>query len=244
MNKSTDNKRKGSAMSDKKSPFRKAKRQNLKLKMILAGPSGSGKTYSALQLIQGFDNTDKWFDKTVVIDTEDSADIYDRFGSYTVMDFKQPFDPRRLEKAIDMCVEEGFEYIIIDSLTKMWDGPGGALDIHTKFGGKFQDWSKVTPIWDSMLQKIVHCPAHLIATLRKKQDYAMDNTSGKVKVEKVGMKSIIREGAEYEVSAALDLNMDHAAVVNKDRTGIFEQVCPVILSPEHGQLLNKWCKGE
>lgn len=226
------------------SPFRKAKRQNLKLKMILAGPSGAGKTYSALQLFKGFDGTDKWFDKVVVIDTEDSADIYDRFGEYTVMDFKAPFDPRRLEKAIDLCIENKFEYIIIDSLTKFWDGNGGALDIHSKFGGKFQDWAKVTPIWDSMLQKIVHCPAHLVATLRKKQDYAMDQQNGKTKVEKVGMKSIIRDGAEYEVSAALDLSMEHAATVNKDRTGIFESVCPVILSPEHGKMLKDWCEGK
>ena len=72
----------------------------------------------------------------------------------------------------------------------------------------------------------------------------MDNSSGRVKVEKVGMKSIIREGAEYEVSAALDLNMDHAAVVNKDRTGIFENVCPVILGKEHGELLKAWCEGK
>ena len=226
------------------SPFRKAKRQNLNLKLILAGPSGSGKTYSALQLFKGFDGTKDWADKTVLIDTEDSADVYDRLGEFTVMDFKGPFDPRRLEKAIDLCIENEFKYIIIDSLTKFWDGPGGALDMQAKLGGRYQDWQKVTPIWDSMLQKIVHAPVHLIATLRKKQDYAMDDSSGKVKVQKVGLKSIIRDGAEYEVSAALDINMNHAAEVNKDRTGVFEGVCPVVLTPEHGEMLNKWCKGE
>lgn len=239
------------------SPFRKAKRQNLKLKMILAGPSGSGKTYSAIQLIKGFDGTDQWPDKTVIIDTEQSADIYDRFGEYTVFDYVNPhgekdpekippanFDPRRLVKAIDMCLAEGFQYIVIDSLTKFWDGPGGAIDMHNKAGGRYQDWAKITPIWDAMLQKIVHAPAHIIATLRKKQDYAMDDSGGKLKVQKVGMKSIIRDGAEYEVSAALDLNMNHAAEINKDRTGIFEQICPAVLNPDHGKMLRDWCESK
>lgn len=230
-------------MSEKQSPFRKAKRQNLNLKLILAGPSGSGKTYSALQLFKGFDGTKDWADKTVLIDTEDSADVYDRLGEFTVMDFKGPYDPRRLEKAIDLCIENNFKYIIIDSLTKFWDGPGGALDMQTKLGGRYQDWQKVTPIWEAMLQKIVHCDAHVIATLRKKQDYAMDDSSGRVKVQKVGLKSIIRDGAEYEVSSALDINMNHTAEVNKDRTGVFEQICPVVLTPEHGQLLRDWCNG-
>lgn len=225
-------------------PFRKAKRSKIHLKFGLAGPSGAGKTYSALKLIKGFDGTEEWAEKTVVIDTEDSADLYDKLGEFSVLDFKPPYDPRRLIKAIDLCIENSFQYIILDSFTKFWDGPGGTLEIHDKMGGKYQDWAKVNPIWDSMVQKIVHCDAHMIVTMRKKQEYTMQQKGNRTVVEKMGMKSMTREGFEYELTAALDLNMDHVAQVSKDRTNLFEEICPVVLNEEHGEILAKWCKGE
>lgn len=221
--------------------FRKAKRKNLHLKLLLGGPSGAGKTYSSLLLAKGFQGS---LDKVVVIDTEDSADVYDRLGGYSVVDFKPPFDPRRLVKLIDISIEQGFEFIIIDSATKFWDGEGGALDIHAAFGGKFQDWAKVTPIWDKMLQKLVHCEAHVISCTRKKQEYAMESDGKKARVQKMGLKNITREGYEYEFTTALDIDMSHNVTVNKDRTGIFEEICPVILKEEHGKMLKNWCEGK
>lgn len=222
------------------SPFRKATRKNMKLKLGLAGASGSGKTYSALQVAKGFLGT---LDNVVVIDTEQSADLYCRLGGYTVLDFKPPFDPRRYCSAIDLCVAEGFDLIIIDSVTKAWDGEGGVLDIHSKLGGGFRDWAKATPIHDAFLQKLVHAPINIITTVRKKQDYAMVEKNGKMGVEKLGLKDIQRDGFEYELTAALNLNMEHVAEVSKDRTGIFETICPVILGEDHGKQLRAWCEG-
>ena len=221
--------------------FKVAKRKNLKLKMLIGGPSGSGKTYSALQLAQGFLGK---LDNVGVLDTEDSAEIYDRFGPYTVLPFEKPFDPRRLEKVIDLAIDEGIELLVIDSITKFWEGEGGCLDIHDKFGGRFQDWAKTNKIWDSMLQKIVHSKIHIIATVRKKSDHEIVEKNGKKTVQKMGMKNMIRDGHEYEYSCALDLNIDHIASVSKDRTSIFEGICPVILTPEHGELLRDWCEGK
>lgn len=220
--------------------FRKAKRSQLHLKLLLGGTSGSGKTYSSLLVAKGFMGS---LSKVVVIDTEDSADVYDKLGDYSVVDFKPPFDPRRLVKLIDICIENKFELIIIDSVTKFWDGEGGALDLHQKMGGRFQDWSQVTPIWDALLQKIVHCNAHTISCTRKKQDYAMVEKGGRTKVEKMGLKNITREGFEYEFTTALDIDINHNVMVNKDRTGIFEPICPVVLNVEHGQMLRDWCNG-
>jgi len=223
------------------SPFRKAVRKSIKLKLGLAGPSGSGKTYSALKLAKGFLGS---LDKVVVIDTEQSVDLYSDLGAYTVMDFKAPFGPRRYCKAIDLCVTEGFELIIIDSVTKEWDGEGGCLDIHSKFGGSFRDWAKVTPLHDDFLQHIVHAPIHIITTARKKQDYAMVEKNGKMGVEKLGLKDIQRDGFEYELTAGLNLNMDHIAEVSKDRTGLFEEMCPMMLGEEQGKMLKDWCEGK
>lgn len=227
-------------MSERKL-FQKAKRSNLNLKLLLGGPSGAGKTYSALQIAKGFMGDLK---DVGVVDTEDSASIYDRIGEYSVLPFTPPFDPRRLEKVIDLAVDEGIKFLVIDSATKFWEGEGGCLDIHDKFGGRFQDWSKTNKIWDSMIQKLVHAPIHIVVTVRKKSDHEIVEKGGKKTVQKMGMKNMIRDGFEYEFSCALDLDINHVAQVSKDRTSLFEEICPAVLKPEHGELLKKWCEGE
>ena len=221
--------------------FKRAKRSDLKLKMLLGGPSGAGKTYSALRLAKGFLGK---LDGVGVLDTEDSASIYDKLGPYNVLPCEAPFDPRRLEKVIDIAIDEGLELLIIDSITKFWEGPGGCLEIHDKFGGRFQDWAKTNKIWDSMLQKIVQSDIHIINTVRKKSDHEIVERNGKKTVQKMGLKNIIRDGHEYEYSVALDLDINHTAIVSKDRTGLFESILPAMLTEEHGQMLAKWCKGE
>lgn len=221
--------------------FKRAKRSKLKLKMLIAGPSGAGKTFSSLKLAKGFLGT---LDNVGVIDTEKSAEIYDRLGNYGVVSFEPPFDPRRLIKLIDMSIEEKLDLLIIDSITKFWEGPGGMLNIHEAMGGKFQDWAKANVIWDSMIQKIVQSDIHIIACVRKKSDHEIVEKNGKKVVEKMGLKNMIRDGFEYEFSCGLDLNLDHVAQVSKDRTGIFESICPVMLSESHGEMLRRWCDGE
>lgn len=228
---------------DANSIFRKAKRSQLKLKLLLGGPSGAGKTYSSLLLADGFMGD---LEKVVVIDTEKSADLYEdinKKSKYTVVDFEPPFDPRRLIKLIDICVDNGFEFIIIDSLTPFWDGEGGLLDIHAAFGNRFSDWQKSGPIWNNLLQKIVHTKANFIVCTRKKQEYTLEQQNGKMTVQKMGLKNIIREGGEYEFSVALDVDINHNATVNKDRTGLFEEITPCVLNKEHGAKLKKWCNG-
>lgn len=221
--------------------FKRAKREELKLKMLLGGPSGSGKTYSSLRLAKGFLGK---LDNVGVLDTEQSANIYEDLGPYNVLPIEAPFDPRRIEKVIKLAHEEGIELLIIDSITKFWEGEGGCLDIHEKFGGKFQDWAKTNKIWDGMLQSIVHAPIHIIATVRKKSDHEIVEKNGRKTVQKMGMKNMVRDGHEYEYSLALDLDINHVAQVSKDRTGLFEEICPSVLDELHGVELAKWCKGE
>lgn len=229
--------------AEKKSFFKKAKRSNTYLKLLLGGVSGSGKTYSALRVAKGFMGGS--LEKVGVLDTEDSAELYDHLGEFNVLPVEPPFDPRRLEKAIDIAISEGIELLIIDSATKFWEGKGGTLDIHEKFGGQFRDWKKTNKIWDSMIQKIVHADIHIICCVRKKSDYESEkDQNGKTQIRKLGMKNMIRDGYEYEFTCGLDLDLNHTAVVSKDRTSLFEEICPTMLTEEHGEILAKWCKGE
>jgi len=226
---------------EKRSPFKIAKRKETYLKMGVTGPSGSGKTYSSLLLAKGIMGD---FKKVVVIDTENqSSNLYSDLGEYTVLPFSPPFHPQRYSNAIDLCVKEGFELIIIDSISHEWDGQGGCLDLHNKFGGKFQDWAKVTPLHKAFIDSILQAKAHVICTMRRKQEYAMVLKNGRNVVEKLGTKEVQRDGFEYELTLNLDINMEHLALASKDRTNLFGDGLPFKISEETGKKIKDWNNG-
>jgi hypothetical protein len=218
--------------------LRKAQKSKSKLRIGLAGVSGSGKTYSALLLASGMT---EW-DKVCIIDTENgSADLYDGLGSYNVITLKAPFSPERYIEAIKTAEQAGMEVVIIDSITHEWDGEGGCLDMLDKLGGRFQDWGKVTPRHNKFIQTILQSPVHIITTVRKKQDYAMvQDASGKMKVEKKGLKEITREGFEYELTLSFELSHNHLANTSKDRTSLFMDKPEFLITAETGKTLKEW----
>lgn len=182
----------------------------------------------------------------VVIDTENgSADLYSHLGEYSTLTLEAPFDPRRYIDALKECEKAGFECIVIDSISHEWDGPGGCLEIHTKMGGKFETWAKVTPLHNSFISAIVQSSCHVIVTGRSKIDYAFEGKKdgGKGKVEKLGLKTVTREGFDYEMTLAFQINQEHLASVDKDRTNIFRESVPFIISEETGEIIKKWNDG-
>jgi hypothetical protein len=220
------------------SPIKKAKRQEAFLKLGLSGPSGSGKTYSALLMAKGLVGD---LSKVVVLDTENgSANLYSSLGEYSVLPFSPPFNPQRYVKAIDVCVKQGFKCIIIDSISHEWDGVGGCLDLHTQFGGKFQDWAKVTPLHKAFIDAILQSKAHVICTMRRKQEFAMVEKNGRMVVEKMGTKEVQRDGFEYELTINFDVNMEHLATPSKDRTNLFSDGLPFKISEATGQKIAEW----
>lgn len=220
--------------------LRKATRQKARIRLGLSAVSGGGKTYSAILIAKGLCAGD--LSKVVVIDTENnSADLYAHLGDYNVLPMQAPYSPERYIEAIHYCESEGMEVIIIDSITHEWDGPGGCLEIYEKMGGKYQDWAKITPRHQAFIKAIVSSPAHVITTVRRKQDYEMTkDSSGRMKVEKAGLKEVTREGFEYELTVNLELDMYHNASASKDRTGLFAGKPAFVPSEETGQTISEW----
>lgn len=222
--------------------IKKAKRSEVFLKMGVTGPSGSGKTYSSLLLAKGLLGS---LDEVVFLDTENgSSNLYSDLGEYSVLPFEAPYEPMRYSKAIQYCVEQGFKLIIIDSVSHEWDGAGGCLDIHAKLGGRFQDWSRVTPMHKAFLDSILQAKAHIICSMRRKQEYGMVEKGGRMVVEKMGTKEIQRDGFEYELSVNFDINMEHLATASKDRTGLFSNPVPFKITEDTGKLIRQWNQNE
>ena len=216
-----------------------ASKKAKKMRIGISAPSGHGKTYSALLLAKGI--CDDWT-KICVIDSErDSSMLYADLGKYSTLNLEAPFTPEKYIEAITAVEQAGFAVIIVDSITHEWAGNGGCLEIHATLGGRFQDWSRVTPRHNAFIDKILTSSCHVITTVRKKQEYAIDNSSGKAKVEKLGLGEVTRDGFEYELDLSFDITNDkHIAKTGKDRTGLFSNQPEFVITEATGELIKKW----
>jgi hypothetical protein len=214
-----------------------ADRKRAKIKMALQGPSGSGKSFSALQIAKGL--CLKW-EPIAVIDTENgSSELYSHMGPYQVLQLAPPFSPERYIEAVSVCEKAGIEVVIIDSITHEWEN---LIDFHASMAGNsFTNWAKVTPRHNVFVQKLLQTPMHVISTIRTKQDYVLNEKNGRMVPEKVGLKSVQRDGLEYEFTLVFDLDMKHHATASKDRTGLFAGKPAEQLSSETGKLIQQWC---
>lgn len=210
----------------------KATRKRAKARIGISGPSGSGKTYSSLLiafgLVSGKENP-----RIGVIDTEQhSAELYapefEEYGGYYVINLEPPFDPQKYIKAIKTFEENNFDVIIIDSLSHAWAGTGGLLDIHGKIvdsgTNPFMAWREVTPQHNKLVEAMLQSPCHIIATLRAKTEYVIQDVDGKKQVIKVGLSPIQRDGMEYEFMTFFELSYNHTCRATKDRTGLFDNM--------------------
>jgi len=220
--------------------IKKASKQAKKLRILLSASSGSGKTYSGLLLANGI--VGDW-SKVCVIDTErDSASIYSDFGEFNTISLDAPYTPERYIQAITAAEEAGMEVIIIDSITHEWNGSGGCLDLHNKLGGKFQDWGIITPRHNAFIDKMLRSPSHIIATVRRKEEYALSQGSnGRMQVEKLGLGDVQRDGINYEFDIVFEItNNNHYSRATKDRTRLFIDSDDALITTETGKRLKDW----
>lgn len=224
--------------------FRKARRQQAKLRLAITGPSGSGKTYGALLLAKGLGGM------IAVIDTEHgSASLYDKLAEFDTLNLEPPYRPERFIEAIKAAEEAGYDTIIIDSITHEWSGPGGCLEMNeeiarSKFrGNTWSAWSETNTRHRAFIDAILASRCHIIATMRSKTETAQVDEGGRKVVKKLGMKSEQRDGAEYEFTVVLDLVHDgHFATASKDRSLLF-QGDPKPITVETGRRLLDWLNG-
>ena len=219
---------------------RKAERRKAKLRCAMIGVSGSGKTYSSLMIAKGLGG------KVCIIDTENrSADLYANSFDYDVVELSAPFTPESYVEAIKHIESLGYETIIIDSLSHAWSGEGGILSITDNIAkssnskNTYTAWKESTPRHNLLVNAILQSKCNIIATMRSKTHYDIqENDKGRKVPVKVGLSPVQRDGMEYEFTMVLDINQNHYCTASKDRTGIFKD--PFIASEDTGKELMRW----
>ena len=223
--------------------LRKAERQQAKLIVWLSAPSGAGKTYSALKLAHWM--VGDW-SKIVLIDTENgSGDLYSHLWDYNILPLEAPYSPERFIEAITECENAWMELIIIDSTTHEWEWKWWCLEINeatarSKFkGNTWSAWSDTGARHQKFIEKITGAKCHIITTVRNKTETAQIDW----KIKKLGTKEIQREWFEYELTINFNIERDwHTAMASKDRTGLFIDRDPFIITEEIGKELIEWNK--
>ena len=221
------------------SRFTKAERKKAKLRLALTGVSGCGKTYSALRIAKGMGG------KIAVIDTEnDSSSLYASEFDFCSINLDD-HSPEGYIRAIDDAEKEGFDIVIIDSLSHVWTFCKSEVDkvaAGSFKGNSWAAWSKVTPRYDALVQRMIQSSVHVITTMRAKTETAqVVEQNGKKKVIKLGMKTEMRDGIEFEFTTVIDIDHEtNGASVSKDRTHVFKGKEHLPLDESIGQALVEW----
>lgn len=223
-----------------KMTFAKASKKKIRLRLALVGPSGSGKTYTALRIAAGLGK------RVCVIDTEaGSASLYADAFAFDVLELAT-FSPETYVRAIEAADAAGYDVIVIDSLTHAWTGKEGALEqvdaaAARSKGNSYVAWRSVTPMHNALIDAMLHSKAHLIATMRAKTEYVMEEDGrGKKTPRKIGMAPIQRDGMEYEFTLVADLDYDHRFVVSKTRCAALDGAVITKAGEDVASLLLAW----
>jgi hypothetical protein len=198
--------------------FTKATKKNLKLRLAIAGPSGSGKTYSALAIGSCLGK------RIAVIDTEHkSASRYSDIFDFDTVELEEN-NLNNYIKWIQEAEKEGYDVLIIDSLSHAWSGTGGALDMVEdkaklmKSANSWAAWRFVTPIQNTLINTITGSKMHIIATMRVKTEYIVEDTKdGKKAPKKIGLAPIQKENIEHEFDIFGEMTMEHDMIISKSR---------------------------
>lgn len=235
-----------------------AKREKIKVPIMLMGASGSGKTLSALLIAKGIveemypemSNEEHW-GKIALIDSEHKRSLlyaqseHDGvfIDGFQHLDLKPPYTAPRYMQAFQMCKDAGCEVIVVDSLSHAWSGEGGILDKVNNLGGRYQDWKEVKPDENLMLKMLIDSDLHVIATARSKQATEVTTSeTGKLKVEKLGLKPDQKDTLEYEFAITFQIYQDHTAEATKDNSSMFDGRVQLNLNREVGKNIYNWAE--
>lgn len=222
------------------SVFKRASKTQAKARVALIGPSGSGKTFTALRLARGFGG------RVAVIDSErGSASKYADQFEFDVVNL-ETFAPDNYIEAIRAAEAEGFDVLVIDSLSHAWNGLGGALEMvdnaaaRSKSANKFAAWRDVTPKHNAMVDAIIRSRCHIIATMRAKTEWVLEEDDrGKKVPRKVGLQPIQRDGLEYEFDVVGDMD-DAKLAVSKTRMPALKGAVVREPGEELGKQIGAW----
>ena len=120
--------------------FRTGSRKQLRLRMMIDGPAKAGKTITALRFAYALAPTGR----VLVIEAGERGAAEKYYGEEfdgRRWDFDicqlDTYSPEAYTEAVQEAGRQGYEAVVIDSLSHEWVGKGGVLEIAAKGSGPF-----------------------------------------------------------------------------------------------------------
>lgn len=237
--------------------IKRARRAHARLRLGVSSVSGGGKTMGSLRVAKGIiqflldtGQIEGGFDgKIALIDSErKSAQLYASVVPFDTIELEPPYSVDRYQQALEAIERAGYAVCIFDQISHAWAGPGGQLEwidaLKAKATNHISPWSKITPVQQEFYDRMLRSPMHIIATMRAKSEWVIDDVvvDGRTKKvpRKIGLSPVQREGIEYEFTAMLDIELEsHMATSSKDRTQLFDGRS-TLLDEACGRRLAEW----
>ena len=236
----------------------KAVRKGTPALIGLWGPSGSGKTYSALLMARGLVGEKG---KIVVIDTENNrAEFYASLaGGWEHIDFQPPFTPARYMEAMGAAETGGADVVIIDSMSHVWEGEGGVLDMAENSGYKgLKKFQAPKMQFKRMMNSLLRSSVHVIFCLRAKELNVQVGSGQKAEIVNKGLIPICEKNFIFETTVSILVGPDHKPVFENTAdlncsptvpsVKVPEDLAPAIkrgacVTVETGQAIAEWVGG-
>jgi len=249
-----------------------AVRRSVPVLLGLFGPSGSGKTYTADRLAAGMERVTK--KPTFFIDTEAGRALhYADLFKFEHVPFVAPFGPLDYLAALQYCARQGAGQIICDSLSHVWEGEGGVLEMHEqqidRMAGtdlsskevrekrervKMTAWIKPKAEIRRLINGLLQIDCNFIFCFRAKEK--MKIVTGK-QPQALGFQPIIGDEFPYEMTMNLFLPPASNGVPDLAPTEVGERAMlkipaqfrslmkpGMVLTEDTGEALARWAMGE
>lgn len=221
--------------------FKKATKEQAKLRAAIYAPAGGGKTRTLLRIATGIAKATGA--RIALIDSEHgSASKYADLFDFDAHNLTGKSVDDYLE-AIEGAKKAGYGVLGIDSLSHAWVDLVQATDevaAASNSKSTFNAWKKTAPKQQELIEAILAYPGHVICTMRSKTEWAQYEEGGKKKIERLGLAPVQGKGIEYEFDLLLAMNAGHWATVEKDRSGKFQGKQIEKPGEEFGQELAAW----
>lgn len=230
--------------------FKKATRSSFKVVGGFLGIGGAGKTYSALAVGKGLVGPNG---KVALVSAgeHNAPAAYASHFDFDMCVLAPPYTLSTLSTTVRTAKEQGYDLIIIDSLSAFWMGTGGLQDLaaETKIRENKNDWNvwdSITPKINKMWEELRASGIHVFLTVREKTSYAQEkNDRGKVVPKKVGLAPFWKPdpGLEYELDFVMNMKSSHHGVFHSKRLKDINDRVIDKPGPDFGELLKNYLEG-
>lgn len=196
-------------------------------------PSGGGKTMSALRVGRGLVGPKG---KLGLIDTENRrAEFYaDVAGGWDHYDLQPPFSPDRYTEAFREFEDAGgYGCVIVDSMSHVWQGEGGVLEMADEIGGNgLNKWKAPKMAFQRMLNRLLRAPFHVIFCLRAKEAVRQNGRGKDADIQSLGLTPICEKGFIHEMTVSVLLGADHRPLFQETERFKCSPLVPAVKAPE------------